>query len=173
MKRQVTKGRSVMAVTSRSPRLEPRIDLHRLWWAGLLTVAAALGANAIVRSVAVALFTISPAFHNLAWIHFTWVTFAAVGTAVLVFAVIARWSDRPVHLYRRVAAVALLVSFIPTAGLVPAEVTGGSPAAIATLLVMHVVDAAICVWLLPFVTRAREPGSERIGESRAATAARR
>ncbi len=162
-----------MAATSRSPRLEPRIDLHRLWWAGPLTVAAALGANAVVRSVAVALFTISPAFHNLAWIHFTWVTVAAVGTAVLVFAVVARWSDRPVRLYRRVAAVALVVSFVPTVGLVPADVPGGSPAAIATLMLMHVVDAAICVWLLPSLTRAREPGSERIGDSREATASRR
>ena len=162
-----------MAAASRSPRLDPRIDLHRLWWAGPLTVAAALGANAVVRSVAVALFTISPAFHNLAWIHFTWVTVAAVGTAVLVFAVVARWGERPVRLYRRLAAAALVVSFIPTVGLVAAGVPGGGPAAIATLLVMHIVDAAICVWLLPFLTRAPGPDSERIGDPREATTSRR
>ena len=155
-----------MAATTGSPRFGERIDLHRLWWAGPLTVAAALGANAVVRSVGVALFAISPAFHSLAWIHFTWVTVAALGTPVLVFAVVARCAERPVRLYRRVAALALVVSFIPNVGLLGADVPGGSPAANATLMAMHVVDAALCVWLLPSLTRAREPDSERIHDPR-------
>lgn len=134
-----------------------RLDLRRLWWAGPLTVLAALGANAALRTAAVALFAISPAFHHLAWVHFTWVTVAAVGSAVLVFAAVARYADRPVRLYRRMAALALLVSFIPNVVLIGGEGPGSSPAAHATLLVMHVLDAAICAWLLPVLTGGREP----------------
>ncbi len=162
-----------MAGPTHRPQMEERIDLHRLWWAGPLTVAAALGANAVVRGVAIALFAISPAFHNLAWIHFTWVTVAAVSTAVLVFAVVAHYAERPVRLYRRVAAVALVGSFIPNVWLFVADVDGGSPAAIATLLVMHVVDAALCVRLLPSLTRAGEPRPEGICHPQEATASRR
>jgi hypothetical protein len=146
-----------------------RIDLGRLWWAGPLTVAAALAANAIVRTVAVGLFEISPLFHNLAWMHVTWVTVAAVNSAVLVFAAIARYADRPISVYLRVAAVALVVSFIPNAWLVLTDVPGSSPAAHATLMAMHVVDAAICAYLLPALTRSREPGVQPWGDQYEAT----
>jgi hypothetical protein len=162
-----------MECTASSSAAGERIDLRRVWWGGPLTVAAALGANAVIRTVAVGVFAISPLFHNLAWIHFAWVTVAAVTTAVLVFAVIARYADRPISLYRRVAAGALMVSFIPNIVLFVADVPGGSPAAIATLMVMHVVDAAICIWLLPFLTHSPEPTPERIGDPQEATASTR
>ena len=158
-----------MAGVVGAARSDGRINLRRLWWAGPLTVAAALAANAIVRTVAVGLFEISPLFHNLAWMHFTWVTVAAVSSAVLVFAAIARYADRPISVYRRVAAVALVVSFIPNAWLALAEVPGGNPAAHAALMMMHVVDAAICVFLLPTLTRSREPGVEPFGDPHEAT----
>jgi hypothetical protein len=144
-----------MERTMHAPATVERIDLRRLWWAGPLTVIASLGANAIVRTLAFALFAISPTFHNLAWVHFTWVTTAAVSSAVVVFAVAARYADRPVGLYRRIATVALGLSLVPNVAMFFGDAPGQSPAAIATLMAMHVVDAGICVWLLPALTRAR------------------
>jgi Family of unknown function (DUF6069) len=137
-----------------------RIDLRRLLWAGPLTVLASLGANAVIRTVAVALSAISPAFHNLAWMHFTWVTVAAVGTAVVVFAAVAHFTDHPVRLYRRIAVVAILLSLVPDALLFFYDAPGHSPAAIATLMAMHVVDAAICIVLLPRTTIATRSGQK-------------
>jgi hypothetical protein len=158
-----------MAVDAENVRAGERIDPRRIWWAGPLTVITTLAANAVIRTVAVGLFEISPQFHNLAWMHFTWVTVAAVSSAMLVFAVIARYSDRPISVYRRVAVVALVVSFFPNVWLALAEVPGGSPAAHAILMAMHIVDAAICVYLLPALTRTREPVFEPLRDSHEAT----
>jgi hypothetical protein len=58
-----------MECTASSSAAGERIDLRRVWWGGPLTVAAALGANAVIRTVAVGVFAIPPLFHNLAWIH--------------------------------------------------------------------------------------------------------
>jgi hypothetical protein len=153
----------------RNVRAGERIVPRRLWWAGPLTVAVALAANAVVRTVAVGLFEISPQFHNLAWMHFTWTTSAAVSSAVLVFAVIALYAEHPASVYRRVALAALVVSFLPNVWLLLSDVPGGSPAAHATLIVMHIVDAVICIYLLPALTYSRESAAEPLGDPHKAT----
>jgi len=149
-------------------RSAERSDLGRLWWARPLTVLAALAANLAVRGVALAVFPISPEFHNLMWGHLAWVTVAAVGTAVLGFAVVGRYAARPIRLYRRIAAGVLVASFVPDVALYASDEPGSSGAAIAALMVMHVVDAALCMWLLPALTSVRA----RSEDSAAAAGAR-
>jgi hypothetical protein len=72
----------------------------------------------------------------------------AVG-AVVIFAVISRFTRRPIRVFLGVAAVGLLVSFLPIA---LAGATGSSAAALA---LMHVVAAATNVGLLATLDRKR------------------
>lgn len=135
-----------------------RISMARLWWAGPLVVAAALVANSIVREIALTLFDIPPAFHHLMWGHLVTTTIVAVGAAVVVFASVARYARRPIHLYLRIAAVVLVLSLIPNAMMFLGEGQGQDPPAVITLMLMHVVDAVICVGLLTTLTRPRGHG---------------
>lgn len=77
------------------------VDTHRLRWVGPLTVAASVGANAIVRDFALDLFGIPPMFHHLIVGHLTSLTIVAVGTAIIVFAVVVSHAGRPIRLWRR------------------------------------------------------------------------
>lgn len=148
------------------PRVETARLTHtvRLWRVGPLVIAAALVANSVIREIALALFEVSPAFHHLRWGHLLSVTAVAVGAAVLVFAIAIRYARRPIRLYRRIAAVVLALSLIPDAAMFFADAPDHNPAAIIALMSMHVVDAAICVGLLPALTRVRVDDQEPDGE---------
>ena len=76
--------------------------------------------------------------------------------AVVVFALVARFARRPIWLFRRIALVALLLSFIPDLALpfMPGPDPVG-PREIVLLALTHVVAAAVSVALL--TTLARDP----------------
>ncbi len=85
-------------------------------------------------------------------------TVGALG-ATGVFAVMRRLADRPERVFRRIAAVVLLLSFAPDVwllsdGAAAAGFTGATPASAGTLMVMHVAVAAVMVW---FLTASRSP----------------
>jgi hypothetical protein len=80
--------------------------------------------------------------------HLTSLTIIAVGTAIIVFAVVVSHAGRPIRLYRRMAVVTLALSFIPDVALLFVGGPRYSAAAHFMLTVLHVVDAAICVGLL-------------------------
>lgn len=78
-----------------------------------------------------------------------WTT-VGVTAAAVAFALVARWAAEPARVYRRLAAVALVVSWVPDA-LLP-----GSPrfpeatwALAAGLGGLHVPPAVACAWLYP------------------------
>lgn len=73
--------------------------------------------------------------------------FGAVGAAI-AFIVVGLFARRPVRLFRRVAAVALALSFIP-----PLTIPGAPVAMILSLEVMHVVAWAMIVGLLTTLAR--------------------
>lgn len=130
-----------------------QIDLRRLVWVGPLVVAAAVLATVLVRALALAIFEISDDFEPLASVGPTIVsTVVASLAAIGVFALVARRSQRPITTYRRVAVVALALSFI---GFTTLRGTDGVGAAgIGTLIAMHLVAFAVCVGLLTTLTRA-------------------
>ena len=72
----------------------------------------------------------------------------AVG-AVIIFAVISRFTRRPIHVFLGVAAVGLLLSFLPIA------LAGATRSSAGTLALMHVVAAATNVGLLLALDRKR------------------
>ena len=72
---------------------------------------------------------------------------------VIVFALIARFSRRPIRLFRTVALIVLLVSLLPDIGLLAAGTPGATPLSIGVLMLMHVVAWAISVAMLTRLTR--------------------
>jgi hypothetical protein len=125
-----------------------RTSLGRLAGVGALAVVLAVVANLVVRTLAVSFFA-SPEFPPLA-VGPT-VLFTAVGVlgATVVFGLIARFSGRPVRLFRRVALVVLLLSLVPDVLLlVAAPFPGTSVPAVLALMVEHVVAWAISVYAL-------------------------
>jgi len=85
-----------------------------LWLAALIAVGGALAATLLIRFLALAVLQVPPEFPPLAGpgptIFFTVVSGLA---AVSVYALVRRMSKRPDALFRRIALVVLLFSFLP------------------------------------------------------------
>lgn len=138
------------AAGTESPR---RVGMNRLVKYGLLAVIVASAANALVRVIALAAFDIPAAFElfPLGWgpvIAFT--TIGAVG-ATVVYGLLTRFTKRPNRTFTIVAAVALLLSFAGPVSMFLAQPSGvpGFPGSVfVTLVLLHVIPAAVSVSVL-------------------------
>lgn len=85
-------------------------------------------------------------------------TAVLVLAAVGVFALVARFARHPIRLYRRVALVALLLSFIPDLAIpfMDSPIPSGARE-IVLLMLTHVVAAAVSVAVLSTLTRDPSP----------------
>jgi hypothetical protein len=130
-----------------------RVVMGRLWWVGLLAMGVSITANLVVRLAALAVFDVHPEFAPLAGVGPTMV-FTTLGVlgAVVVFAVLGRFARRPLRVFRVVAVLVLVLSFLPDFWLLAARdrlpFPGTTLASVATLMFMHVVAAAIAVGML-------------------------
>jgi len=137
---------STASAPARSERTE-RIAIHRRWWAGPLAIIASVVANLIVRFIALAVFDIPGRFSPLANPGpVIALTTLGVAGAVIVFAIVSRFARHPARLFRVIALVVLLLSFLPDLRLL--KVQGATVPAVGTLMFMHIVAAAISVGLL-------------------------
>ena len=138
------------------------ISYGRLPGVTLLAALAAALANALVYFVASGLGTISqsvllPSPMGLSPLTVGLVAItSAIGTvgAAIVFALIGLLARRPVRLFRIVATVVLVLSFV-----MPATVPGVPVAMRLSLVVMHVVAWAVSVGLLTTLAREAKPAS--------------
>jgi hypothetical protein len=113
-----------------------------------LTIAAAVVAVLAVRELAVLVLHPDPVFTPLSLGSPIVATIALTTMAIYVFVGMMSYPN-PVRTWRRVAALVLLLSFIPNVLLAISHIMGeGWPEACA-LMSMHVVVWAICVTLLP------------------------
>jgi len=123
-------------------------QLRRLLWVGPLTVVAAIVGVLIVRIIAVAVLKPDPLPLSLSWALPVIFTGVLVAAAVVVFALVVRFAKNPIRTYQVIAAVALVLSFLPDLAYPGSGMPGANwPVAIA-LMIMHVVAAAICILLL-------------------------
>ena len=137
-----------------TPQEEERVSGRRLLWVGPLAIVAAVIANQIVRFLAVSLFDISPEFMPLQVGPPLVFTIMGVLGAVIVYAAIGRFSRRPIRLFRAIALIVLVLSFLPDIGLLATGmVPGTTPVAVGALAVMHIVAWAITVWMLTTLAR--------------------
>ena len=145
-----------MEATTSNAKLSKKAFTGRVSRAGLLAAILSAAANALVLSVASAFFgsiavppgqplTLGPV-----------VVASAVGAvgAAIALAVMSRLVRRPIRVFRIIAVVVLLLSFLP---IVLQGVAGPSAG---TLILMHVVSAAIVVGLLTSPTRWRQRRGE-------------
>lgn len=127
-------------------------DLRRLYWAGPVTVAAAVAAVRVLQVVAVAV--LDPAERSLLRSEEPAVLTAVLVTiAVVVFAIVGSETSNPIGVFRRIAFAALIVSCLPDLALgfgllIPNE---GWPLAVVFTL-MHVVAWAVTVSMLTHLT---------------------
>jgi len=124
------------------------IQLKKLWWAGPLTVIAAIVGVLIVRTVAMAALR-APYAPGLAIIGLPIVLILILCTgAVIVFALVGRFAKNPVRTFVLISAIFLAISFLPDIAAVSAPFPGaGWPYSI-TLMIMHVVAGFITVYTL-------------------------
>ena len=139
-----------------------RISLGLLW-VGLLAILASVGANVLVRLLAAATLDLSPA--SLELLDYGGVivltTFGVLG-AVIVFALLVRFARWPILIFKWIAVVVLLLSFVPDVLLLVASVPGATAVSVGVLMSMHVVAWAISVGTLITLAgtgRARVKGS--------------
>ena len=128
------------------------MSLARIAGATVVATVAAVLANLLLRAVAVAVLDIpQPEFEPLQVRAVVVSTAGGVIAAGVVFAIVARLARDPVRVFVIVAAVALVLSlWAPISlGLAdPPEDPGTDAGSIGTLIVMHVVAAAIAVTAL-------------------------
>ncbi len=125
-----------------------RVSLKRLLWVGPLAIVAALAANFIVRAIALAVLDIPADFMPLQTTAFIPFTVVGLLGAIIVFAIIGRVARRPVRTFIIVAAVVLVLSFLPDIGLLASGAPGATLPGILVLMLLHVVAAVIVVALL-------------------------
>jgi len=124
------------------------VQLKKLWWAGPLTVLAAIIGVLIVRAIAMAILS-PPYAPGLAMLMLPIIlTFILCTGAVLVFALVGRFSKNPVRAYLIISSIFLIISFLPDIAAVSAPFPGaGWPYSI-PLMIMHVVAGFITVYML-------------------------
>lgn len=113
------------------------VDARKIWWAGPLTVVAAVLAVFAVRVAAFGVLDLPADFPPLTYGGLGFFTAVLVSAGVLVFAAVCRWSAAPIPTYRRIALVALILSLLPDAYL-PGRVPGATWTIAVVLMVTHV-----------------------------------
>jgi hypothetical protein len=131
------------------------IQLRKLWWAGPLTVLAAIIGVLIVRAIAMLILQ-PPYAPGLAMIMLpVMLTLILCTGAVIVYALVGRFARNPIRTYVIISAVFLIISFLPDIAVVSAPFPGAGWAYSITLMVMHVVAGFITVYTLIKLTTAQ------------------
>ena len=126
--------------------------LTALALATAVTGVASVIAVLVVRAIAMSVVTVPDAFTPLSKassaVSLTIIGVLAAAGSCLV---LNRVSDRPVALFRRVAPVVLVVSFVPDIGIWAAHAFHhtASASTVLPLMIMHVLVAALCLTVLP------------------------
>ena len=147
------------AITSGAPRAAvERIATGRLWRTGVLAAALAAAAGVVIRTIGVAVGTVPASYQMLQPAPVIVISVLAALVATGLLAALAQWVRRPLRTFHIIALMGLLLSFGGPLQAGTGMMQGGAVdgATVATMLVMHVVAAAIIVGLLTM--RGRAPG---------------
>ena len=146
---------SSIAFSSSEPEASRSLSWGRFALIGLATVVAAVLANVLVYFIGSAVVGYDPQFIVLANVSAT-ILFTVVPAivAVLLYAILLRFSSNPTRIFTILAVVVLIISLIPDLAYIP-SVPGASTGQTAFLMLMHVVAAGVIVWMLTTLTRPR------------------
>jgi hypothetical protein len=125
------------------------VNWGRLLAVGAGAVVASTIANVLIAGALAGLLQVSAAFKPLQTASVASLTVFGVAGAVLVFAALARIRPDPVRAFTVVAAIGLVVSWVPDLAVYAASAFPGTTlAAILSLMSLHVVAAALVVFML-------------------------
>ena len=135
------------------------VTWRRLRWVGPLTIIVSLIANLLLRVIGIAIFRLSPKFAPLGIgpVVF-WSVVTGIG-AVLVFALVGRFKENPIPTFLIIAFSVYLATFYPDYLVLfsnPPVFPGTNFYSVATLLSMHVIEAAIMMCMLTVMGLERE-----------------
>lgn len=132
--------------------LSSEVIPSRIWRVGLVGAVVSVVANLIVLFVLTALLPVPQDFAPLQSVAIAIFTFIGTALAVVAFALVVRFSNRPIRTYLIIAAAALVLSIIPNLGLMAnpsaAPIPGGSALGFGLLIIFHVVAAVVIVFML-------------------------
>ncbi len=128
-----------MATVTETPSQSGRSLVQR----GLLAILLSVLSTAIILAVARAV-PIAPGFEPLTWPPVIFLTVVGAAGAVAVYWLLSRVSDRPNRTFTIVAAVVLVLSYIPDFFLLSAD-ENATVLGVVVLLLMHTAVAAVCV----------------------------
>ena len=144
---------SSIAMTASAPGRSRAVNRGRFALVGLGTVVVAVIANVFVYLIGSAFVDYDARFVPLAnvggAIIFTLVP--AIG-AVLLYALLARFSGNPARIFTMIAVVVLVLSVIPDFMYIP-TVPGATGGQTAMLILMHIVAAGVIVSMLTTLMR--------------------
>lgn len=129
------------------------VNRGRFALVGLSTVAASAVANTLFYYLGDALVTYDPDFvvlSNVVGISIFTIVPAII--AVLLYAALLRYAARPERTFTIISAVVLVLSIIPDYTYI-LGVEGATIAQATVLALMHVVAAAVIVWMLTTLNR--------------------
>ena len=150
---------------SSTPGAARHIDWGRFARVGVATVVAAVLANVLVYVIGSAVVSYDPRFPALANVSATiLLTAGAAIAAVVLYAVLLRVTPNPARPFTIIAAVALVISWIPDVTYIP-TVPGATGEQTAILALMHVVAAAVIVGILTNITNPRSRPPARVNGS--------
>jgi len=121
------------------------------WHVWLQTILISLVGTLLLRMGALAVFDIPAEFTPLATVGPTiFLTVLGVAIALAVALMVGQSASQPVQLFRRIAIVALIVSFVPDAWMLTegAAFPGATVPGVITLMLQHVVAAFVVIWML-------------------------
>jgi hypothetical protein len=140
----------------------PRFGSRELAAATGVTLIGSVAAVLIIRAIAVNVVSVSPLFKPLAAGSAVGLTILGVLAACGACAALNRFVADPIGSFRRIAPIALALSFIPDFAIWVGGAYQGTAEAktVLPLLVMHVAVASLCFALLPRMGAAHSPGAE-------------
>ena len=141
--------------SSPTPAAPRAVNWGRFALVGLGTVIAAVLANLLVYLIGSVVVGYDPQFVVLANASGT-ILFTVVPAivAVLLYAILLRFSSNPARIFTNIAIVVLILSLIPDLTYIP-SVPGATSGQTAILMLMHVVAAAVIVSMLTTLTRSQ------------------
>jgi hypothetical protein len=143
------------AVSSSALEASRAVNWGRFALVGLGTVIAAVLANVVVYYIGAAVVGYDAQFLPLATVGGTlFFTIIPAIVAVILYALLLRFTRNPARIFTIIAAVVLVVSLIPDFTYIP-TVPGVTVGQTAILVLMHIVAAVVIVGMLTTLTRPR------------------
>jgi hypothetical protein len=144
-------------VAGRSPATADGVVPGKIGVAGLVAVVGSVAANLLARPLLMAATGLTEQFLPLNIGPIATFTVIGVALGVGVFALLVRFTRRPLRLFTIIALVALAVSCLPNvlAALNPSAMPmpGASAAGFLALIVFHIIPAVVTIAALTRLTR--------------------